>query len=62
MYIKSFATGNILLCGRDLKLLYYWLINIAVYIRGNISSRFSNNSEAKASELLENFEKNVSHY
>ena len=54
MYIIPFASDNTLLCDS----IYKPAKNITVdmYYRRNISSRFSGNSEAKASELPENLE------
>ena len=49
--LNPFATCVI----KNLNLLYY-------LYQGNIYSRFSNNSEANASELLENFEEILPHY
>ena len=36
-------------------------ISLCMYYRGNSSSRFPNNSEANASELLENLEEMMDH-
>ena len=57
--LNPFATDNTLVCGEYLNLL---VASLSMWSRENISSKFSNQSEADALELLENLEEVVTRY